>query len=90
MSDFTELLTPEEIAFKKRIVPTSPMQKATLEAAIRTGIRYGVNAGKGRYNVVKTLYRLDRAGRPRGMSRVEYVKRGLDEVGVITIMNSLR
>jgi hypothetical protein len=90
MSDFTELLTPEEIAFKKRIVPTSPMQRATLEAALRTGVRYGVNARKGRYNVVKTLYRIDKKGRPHGMSRVVYVKEGLDDVGVIATMNSLR
>lgn len=85
----TPLLTLDEITFKRGIAPTTDMQRATLNAALRTGKRVGVSVEQARYNVVVCHYALTKTGRPTGSATVEVLASGLPLEAVIPALDAL-
>lgn len=85
----TALLTADEISMKSRVVPMDAMQKATLDAALRTGKRVGVSVEQGKFNVVICSFAIGKKGRPTGSAAIEVLAANLDRAAVIPVLEAL-
>ena len=85
----TDRLTAHEIAFKQGVSIISALQRATIEASLRTGRRYGVQVGAGKYDVVVTKFALNVKGDTRGTADVEILMPRCSEAQAIDFLDGL-
>lgn len=93
MSDHTEKLTADELAFKRDILAKyegrDALQTATLRASIATGLRYGTCVGGGKFHVNVVGYRLTKKGKPTGYGKVRMVRENVTRDEAVAIMQKL-
>ncbi len=98
MTDYTTKLTAREIARKEMIRPIGSMQRANLEAALRSGDRIGTSVGQVRgapknpvgkpYNVGLCAFRLGKNGQPVGGAKMTELATGLSECEAVAFLDA--